>query len=135
MCTYLVPIFKGEVDVALVEEIVAVLFIDFEVGDIGSELAVSSFLVLVVEHAEHAWDDAATAPALAAIHGISFPAAGLSVGEDGAVVAFEAALDDGAGYGVEYFLLGGVFAEEPSEGEFLLFLIVGHAYFQVANRP
>ena len=72
---------------ALVEEIVAVLFIDLEVGDVSSEFAVRSFLVLVVEHAEHAWDDAATAPALAAIHGISFPAAGLTIGEDGAVVA------------------------------------------------
>ena len=64
----------------------------------------------VEEAADDAGGEAGVVGGLGAVHGVAFAGAGLSVGEDGAVVSLECFLDHVCHSALaEYFFLSGIF--------------------------
>ena len=111
---------------ALAQQVKNLLVVELEKGDLDLEVVVVelALFLLIKDVDQRSWDDAGVDVVLGvagklldAFHGVRLARAGLSVGEDRAVVALQHLLDEGRGHRLEHVLLFGDVAKDFVEVE------------------
>jgi hypothetical protein len=112
--------------VGFVQQVVGAFVVDLDEGDLQFVRELLAPASELVEHiGQHSRNRSALLPVVPAAHGEGLPGASLPVGEDGAVVAVEAVVDDGLGDALEDVGLAGFAGEDAVEGEEVVVLGVG----------
>ena len=110
----------------LVQQVVRALVVDLDEANLQlvADL-LRSLAELLEDVTQNAGNNAAVLPVVPAAHREGLARPGLPVGEDGAVVAVEAVVDDRLGDLLEDVVLGGAVGEDAVEGEGVVVLGVG----------
>ena len=110
----------------LVQQVIRALVVDLDEANLQlvADL-LRSLAELLEDVTQNAGNNAAVLPVVPAAHREGLARPGLPVGEDGAVVAVEAVVDDRLGDLLEDVVLGGAVGEDAVEGEGVVVLGVG----------
>ena len=111
---YLVPLFKWQLCILPIKQVVSIFIVNFKVLHINLDVALPGCLTInqtsslnlllrysPINETKSSRNDASVVPGVAPAHGVSFARASLAVNEYSSIVSLEAVLDDGPGHDLE----------------------------------